>query len=163
MEHLAIMRKSWGMMEKILSGEKTIESRWYNSRRQPWNRIKAGDKVYFKNSGEPVKVKAEVAKVMQFQGLTPSRVREVLRSYGNLDGIRKADASRFFTLFRNKKYCILVFLKGARRTRPFNVDKKGFGIMSSWICVKSISQISIKDEPREIRTRSARMRKDKKA
>lgn len=145
MEHLAIMKRSWGMTEKILSGEKTIESRWYKSRRPPWNRIKAGDTVYFKDSREPVTVRAEVTKVMQFQNLDPQRVREILHTYGNLDGIRKADIPRFFALFRDKKYCILVFLKGTRKISPFNVDKKGFGVMSSWISVKSVSQISIKD------------------
>lgn len=33
MEHVAIMKKSWGLTRKILSGEKTIESRWYRFRR----------------------------------------------------------------------------------------------------------------------------------
>ncbi|MDO8559127.1 MAG: hypothetical protein Q7R84_02240 [bacterium] len=39
MEHLAIMKKSWGLTEKILSGQKKIESRWYLSKRSPWDTI----------------------------------------------------------------------------------------------------------------------------
>lgn len=31
MEHVAIMRKSWGLTDKILSGQKKIESRWYKT------------------------------------------------------------------------------------------------------------------------------------
>lgn len=54
MEHIAIMRKSWGLTSKILSREKKIESRWYNSKYPPWNRIKKGEIVWFKDSGEPV-------------------------------------------------------------------------------------------------------------
>jgi len=30
MEHVAIMRKAWGLTDKILSGQKKIESRWYS-------------------------------------------------------------------------------------------------------------------------------------
>lgn len=66
MEHLAIMKKSWKLTEKILSGEKKIESRWYKSKRVPFGRISAGETVYFKDGGEPVTIKAEVEKVLQF-------------------------------------------------------------------------------------------------
>ncbi|MBI3413268.1 MAG: hypothetical protein HY051_04265, partial [Candidatus Aenigmarchaeota archaeon] len=68
MYHVAIMKKSWGLTEKILDRRKTIESRWYKHRRTPWNKIKKGDTVYFKNSGEPVSIKTRVKKVMQFSG-----------------------------------------------------------------------------------------------
>ena len=56
MEHLAIMRKSWGLTKKILSGEKKIESRWYKSKYPPWGKIRSGEIVYFKDSGEPVSI-----------------------------------------------------------------------------------------------------------
>jgi len=42
MDHVAIMKRSWGLIPKILSGEKTIESRWYKKRIPPWNRISKG-------------------------------------------------------------------------------------------------------------------------
>ena len=38
MEHLAIMKKSWKLLPKILKGEKKIEARWYVSRVCPWNK-----------------------------------------------------------------------------------------------------------------------------
>ena len=66
MEHLAIMRKSWGLTDKILTGQKKIESRWYSVKYKPWDSIKEGETVYFKDSGGPVRIKAEVARVMQF-------------------------------------------------------------------------------------------------
>ena len=40
MEHVAIMKKSWGFIEKILGGQKTIESRWYSLKSKPWDNIK---------------------------------------------------------------------------------------------------------------------------
>ena len=81
MDHVAIVRKSWKLTDKILSGQKTIESRWYASRRAPWNRIRAGETVYFKNSGEPVTIKADVEKVLQFDNLK-AWARPVPREYG---------------------------------------------------------------------------------
>ena len=63
MEHVAIMRNSWGLLSKIISGNKTIESRWYKTKYRPWGRIKSGDILYFKDSGKPVTVKAKVDEV----------------------------------------------------------------------------------------------------
>jgi hypothetical protein len=87
MEHIAIMKKSWGLTQKILTGEKSIESRWYKTRCVPWGKIKAREFVYFKDSGEPVTIRAEVEKVMQFSGLNPGKVREILEKYGKADGL----------------------------------------------------------------------------
>ena len=45
MEHLAIMKKSWNLTQKILTGERKIESRWYKNKHTPWNKIKSGDEL----------------------------------------------------------------------------------------------------------------------
>lgn len=144
MEHLAIMKKSWGLLEKILQGEKKIESRWYKTRRLPWGKIKAGDIIYFKNTSEPVSVRAEVEKIEQHEGLEAERVKEILEKYGKDDGIPKKQLGRYYQLFKDKKYCILIFLKKAQRVFPFNVSKKGFGMMASWITVEKIKDLSVK-------------------
>lgn len=141
MDHIAIMRKSWGLTEKILSGEKKIESRWYETRRAPWGRIHAGETVYFKNSGEPVNIKAAVSKVLQFDNLTPKKVRELLKKYGKADGIEKNKEHKFFKRFKNKKYCLLIFLKNPRKIKSFEVDKRSFGMMTAWISVPKIGKI----------------------
>lgn len=170
MDHVAIMKKSWGLTEKILSGEKKIESRWYLSRCAPWDRIKTGETVYFKNSGEPVTIKAKVAKVLQFADLSPKRVKEIFEKYGKDDGLeviksqessvdivfssassektvptRSLDSFTAYQLFKNKKYCLLIFLKNPVKIKPFNIDKTGFGSMSAWISVKSVD--GIKNKP----------------
>lgn len=141
MHHIAIMKKSWGLVPKILSGEKTIESRWYQTRRAPWDKIKMGDTVFFKNSGESVRMKAEVSKVMQFSDLTPKRVKEILDEYGDNDGLEKDKIPEFFERFKDKKYCILIFLRNPQKIEPFEIDKTGFGTMSAWVTVDDISRI----------------------
>jgi len=109
MEHVAIMKKSWDLTKKILNGEKKIESRWYKAKHKPWDSIKKGEKIYFKDSGEPVRLMAEAGKVLQFSGLTPKKVKEILEKYGAADGIEKNKIHEFYERFRNSKYCLLRF------------------------------------------------------
>lgn len=142
MDHVAIMRKEWGLLPKILTGEKQIESRWYKTKRAPWNTITAGDIVYFKNSGEPVSCKATVEKVLQFAGLTPSSVRGIIRKYCRADGIEPTRLPFFSHHFQDKKYCILIFLKYPVAVRPFTIDKSGFGAMAAWLTAPSILSIA---------------------
>lgn len=141
MQHIAIMKKSWGLTEKILSGQKKIESRWYMLKCRPWDSVKAGDTVYFKNSGEPVKIKVTVSKVSQFSDLTAAKVRAILRRYGHADGIEREKIPEFFERFRNKRYCVLVFLKNPVAIQPFEIDKTGFGAMAAWMAVDDIVKI----------------------
>lgn len=141
MDHIAIMRKSWGLTEKILDGRKKIESRWYSVKYKPWDNIKKGETIYFKNSGEPVRLEAKVGKILQFTDLTPKKVKEILDKYGKDDGIEKEKIPEFYKRFKNKKYCILIFLKNPEEIRPFDIDKSGFGAMSAWITISSISMI----------------------
>jgi len=141
MEHIAIMRKSWGLTREILTGQKKIESRWYKARYPPWGRIKAEETIYFKDSGEPVTIKSEVEKVMQFSGLNPRKVKEILGKYGKDDGIGIQRIPQFRDMFMDKKYCMLIFLKNPRKIEPFEINKSGFGAMSAWICTEDINKI----------------------
>lgn len=143
MDHVAIMKKSWGLTNKILTGQKSIESRWYSVKYKPWGSIKKGETIYFKDSGERVRLRAEVGKVMQFANLTSNKVKEILDKYGGNDGLEREKIPEFFRGFENKKYCILIFLKNPREIRPFEIDKAGFGAMSAWITVNSISKIRV--------------------
>ena len=75
------MKKSWRLTQKILSGEKTIESRWYKNKSTPWDRINVGDTIYFKDSGEPVKLKAKVWKVLQYNNLNTAKIYKLSKKY----------------------------------------------------------------------------------
>lgn len=143
MDHVAIMNKSWGLTQKILSGQKKIESRWYKSKYSPWGKIHKGDVVYFKDSGEPVSIKAEVEKVISFSDLTPEKVRQILDKYGNDDGLESDKIKEFFELFKNKKYCLLIFLTNPQKIEPFEINKTGFGTMSAWLTVGNINTIKV--------------------
>lgn len=143
MEHIAIMKKSWGLTEKILAGKKTAESRWYKARYAPWDRIKSGDAVYFKDSGGPVTIKANVIKVLQFDNLNSVKIEQILAEYGKADLGADGIMPEIREYAANKNYCILIFFDNVEKIQPFEINKKGYGIMSSWITIDDINKIKI--------------------
>jgi ASC-1-like (ASCH) protein len=143
MYHVAIMRKSWHLTEKILSGKKTIESRWYRNMSRPWGMVAAGDTIYFKDTGEAVTAKATIDKVLSFENLTPQAVHELLEKYHTQDGIPTNQIEYYYELFRSKRYCLLMFLKDAVAVEPFEVSKTGFGTMAAWLCAETIEELKV--------------------
>lgn len=136
MDHIAIMKKSWGLIPKILSGEKTIESRWYQTRRKPWDSIEKGDRVFLKNSGEPVSTKAKVLRVWQFEIRNAQEAKKIIDEFGNRICLANSDPAKWG---RIPKYCILIELSKPSKIRPFSINKKGFGMAAAWICTKDIN------------------------
>jgi hypothetical protein len=155
MEHVAILRKSSGLLEKILSREKKIESRWYMARYPPWDRICAGETIYFKYAGMPVQAKAKVKAIKQYSGLTPEKVKDLWIEHARDIGVvfdkeeeknekEVGDLLKYYVASTaSKKYCILIFLDDEveRITKPFNIDKKGFGNNCAWIVIDKVSKI----------------------
>ncbi|MDD5251859.1 MAG: ASCH domain-containing protein [Patescibacteria group bacterium] len=145
MHHVAIMRPSWRLIPKIVAGEKTIESRWYLTRRTPWGMVRAGDTVYFKDSGRPVTARARVAAVEQHADLTPSRVRALLAAHGRAIGIAPADTKIFHARLKDKRFCVLIHLKDASTVAPFEIDKTGFGNACAWLTMSDIDRMRVND------------------
>jgi len=137
MDHLAILSKEKKLLDLIISGKKTIESRWYEYKRTPYQNISAGEIVYFKEVGEPVIAKALVDQVLFFDQLDEVKIRSILEKYGKHIGIPISSTSKYV----GKNYCTLVFLSKARKIEPFHINKKGFGSMAAWITVKTIEDI----------------------
>lgn len=142
MDHVAIMRKDWNLIDKIVNGKKTIESRWYKSRYAPWDRVHAGDTIYFKDSGSLITAKATVCDVKQFADYTDKQLRTLISNYGGgicfTNGFNGA-----YAWTRDKKYCILIFLENPQRVQPFAIDKKGYGNACAWMCVGDIKNVTI--------------------
>ncbi len=142
--HIAIMRKSWGLTKKILLGEKTVESRWYRHRCRPWGQIEKGDTIYFKDSGSPVAVKAQVARVEQYANLDENKRKEILAHYSHQDLGTTEIIPEILEYTKGKRYCIIVHLKNPQKVSPFEIDKKGFGAMASWLTVDDIERVKKK-------------------
>ena len=138
MDHIAILKKKW--LEKILDKRKTIESRWYTTRRAPWNTIVQSDILYFKTTGELVTATATVGRVFQFM-LSEKSPKDILLKYWKEIGIAKEEIVPWSKELQKKKYCILIELKNPKSIPAFNINKKGYGNMNAWICIDDVKRI----------------------
>jgi hypothetical protein len=135
MEHVAILKDPFFSL--ILSGEKTIESRWYKTRRVPYNNIRRREVVYLKKSGCKVSAKARASHVLFFDSLDEKKIAAIIDKYGDKIKLQQKDVTKYAGL----RYCTLIFLEDVQKIEPFAIDKKGFGNMSAWISVSSIKEI----------------------
>ncbi|OGC70242.1 hypothetical protein A2415_01060 [candidate division WWE3 bacterium RIFOXYC1_FULL_39_7] len=150
MDHVAILRKARiskndNLLGDILIGKKKIESRWYVNKISPWNQLNVGDHVYFKESGCSVTAVAVVSDVLQFENLTKESIKEILQKYGSkiAPGTTDEKLQKWGDKLINKRYCILVFLENVQKLEPFEINKKGYGISSAWLCVGKIESVRI--------------------
>ncbi len=141
MHHIAYMKKSWNLIPKILSQEKTIESRWYINKITPWNNIQPNDTIYFKNGGQAITAQAQVEKVLQFEHYTEPQLKNILETYGGNPGICFPNVNQSFQILKQKNYCILIFLKNPKAIEPFHINKTGFGNACAWITIEDVKEI----------------------
>lgn len=140
MDHVAIMTPAWKMIPKILSGEKSIESRWYQTKRAPWDRISSGDRVFFRDSGRLIGAMATVSRVWQFAIHDLSEVEGIVAEFGDRICLVESNVKMWPRL---PKYCVLIELVNPKEIVPFAVDKRGFGAGVAWMSIDSIDRIRV--------------------
>lgn len=118
--HLAIFKGGAG--ELILSGKKTVESRFSRVKNPPFGVISSGDLVYIKPSGKDIIGQFKVKKVYFFDGLTPQDIIKIKKEYG---GNMTANSS-YWSNKSNSKYGTLIFIGSFSRfiTAPLKFPKK---------------------------------------
>ena len=102
-----------------------------------------GDTVYFKDAASPVTARAIVDKVLQYDHYSENQLKEIIDEYwckGYIDFSSKAEALEYT---KDKNYCILIFLKNPEQVKPFDINKKGFGNATAWLCVNNINKIKM--------------------
>ncbi len=117
MKHVAILKQPF--FDMILSGEKTIESRFSMNKIVPFNKVSIGDEIYLKQTGKQVTAKAEVDKVQYYQ-LTPEMADQIRKDFGKQIGIDKFED---WETTRNKRYCTLIWLKNVKKISPVEVPR----------------------------------------
>ena len=127
MQHIAILKQPF--FDMVLSGEKTIESRWSMVKVAPYKKVSVGDKILLKETGKDVTATANVRKV-QFYELTPEIVEDIRIKYGKQIGTDKFEDWKS-TL--QKKYCTLIWLDEVTPVAPIKV-KRSNG--AGWIVLK---------------------------
>ncbi len=125
MEHIAILSHK-SILEKILAGQKTIESRFSRLKSLPYGQIRAGDHIFFKLSGGLILGEADAIRVEEFEDLTPDQITEVARRYEK----ELAISSDFLARKLESKFATLIFLTEVKECIPWNYKQDG---RSGWI------------------------------
>src|SRR3972149_5265007 len=124
-KHLAIMSKL--TIEAILSGKKTIETRFSQHRIPPFGYVSVGDLVYIKPPGEEIKGQFRVKKVFFFEGLLKEDMDKIFKEYGTQisTGIKEEDG-RYQAGKMSSRFGTLIFIGDSERfiTAPIKVKKK---------------------------------------
>lgn len=141
MDHVAILNKQLPWLERIKVGEKTIESRWYQHKSVPWNKIAVGERIFFKNSGELVTLCSTVSSVSFYSELTPVVIDNLVKQYASPLGLKHKEVNQFIQSIKNKQFAILIGLSDVTEIPAFAINKKGFGSMAAWLSIPNIQQL----------------------
>ena len=133
MDHVAILKDA--PLDKILSGVKTMESRWLANKSAPWGKVTVGDTVFFKRSGGDVEARAIVKDVRQYENVDERLACAIIKTHGTALAIDEKSLGQWHN--RAKTRCCLVFLEDVQPVNPFSIDKSGFGAMAAWLCVEA--------------------------
>ena len=114
MEHLAILSSKLQLFDKIISGKKTVESRWFVHRKTPYQNIFPGETIYFKEGNKFAK--AVVEKALFFE-VDDNKIKQLLTEYGDRLGV----GVEYLEFLKGKRYCTLVFIKDVQEAKPFHV------------------------------------------
>jgi ASC-1-like (ASCH) protein len=116
--HLVILKKPY--LEAILSGQKTIESRFSKARPRAFKRVLPGDRLFLKLSSGPVCATAVIAAIKNFEDLKPEKKCEIKRRYN--EQIKGSD--EYWKSKADCKYGFLVQLKDVHPIHPVRIRKK---------------------------------------
>jgi len=119
MEHLAIMDKD--TVDKILNKTKIIESRFSINKISPYHKVKVGETVYLKISGQDIVVSFIVDKVIYFDNLNKEKMKEIKAKYNKYIN---ADDS-YWKIKENSNYGTLLYIKDPKIIKPIKAFKKG--------------------------------------
>ncbi len=117
MDHLAIMTK--GYIDKILSGQKTIESRFSKNKITPFHKVNIGEKVYLQETGKNVTAMFEISKVIYYENLNENMIHKIKTEYGT----QIAADDSFWQKKKASRYATLIFINNPIKITPFKTYK----------------------------------------
>lgn len=120
MKHLAIFKGDGA--EQILSGKKTLESRFSKRKSPPFGQISQGDLVYIKPSGGDIIGQFKVKKVIFYDGLGADSIKEIRAKYAA--GLTLGED--YWKGKENSRYGTVIFIGESSRfiTSPIKLKKK---------------------------------------
>ena len=132
--HVAVLMRPY--VELLLCGEKTVECRLTQTSREPFEKIDAGDRVFFKQSSGPYRATALVDHLLFERDLSPRRIREIQRDYND---VIRGDPD-YWEGKSDAKYLSLIWLKEVEPTDrgPIIPELRG----RAWVCLHEGSGVT---------------------
>lgn len=135
-KHLAIFSKIGA--EAILSGKKTVETRFSQFKIAPFGQISIGDIVFIKISGGEIVGQFKVKQVHSFEGLEAKDLEKIFQEYGekiSLSG--KLEDQKYQQTKVSSRYGTLIFITQAERliTSPIKFKKKD---LRGWVVLDKL-------------------------
>lgn len=121
------------VIEAILGGKKTIETRFSKHRIAPFGLVSTGDLVFMKPPGEEIMGQFRVKKVFSFTGLCPEDIDKIFADFGVQIGVGDAALDEgYHQLKREASFGTLIFIGESERfiTSPLKIKKSD---MRGWV------------------------------
>jgi ASC-1-like (ASCH) protein len=135
--HLVVLKRPY--LEAILSGRKTIESRFMRTSRAPFAAVAAGDRLFFKVTSGPVCATGRVREVMTFENLTAGGIEQIKQTYND----RIIAPDRYWD--EKKRHCrrgVIIWLDRVKPIEPVWIDKKDW---RAWVVLTSQNNFGLLD------------------
>lgn len=138
MVHLVYCDDKEKVLEKILSGEKTMVIRAAAGRKIPHSRVFEGEKLYFMKKGTAkILAMAEVKSVQNFVKLTEEQIDEVLDK--NADKLNLSEKQRL--RWHKKCICLTEFQNVEEIVPPLEFERQGN--MDDWLILERIEDVLV--------------------
>lgn len=116
--HLAVGEPK--MVELILEGKKTVETRFAETRQPPFGHVEPGDIIVFKESGGPVVGVARATRAEFYSGLDQDQVLNLRWLFNDLI---QADDD-FWSRKSGARYATFIYLSEVVRVEPVRIEKR---------------------------------------
>src|SRR3989344_2137237 len=123
-KHLAILSKPG--IERILSGQKTVETRFSKHKIPPFNEVHTGDIVYIKETGKDIVGQFTVKSVISFETLQEQDWEHIKKSYAKELSLGSEDLDdKFFKTHKTSNFGTVIFISKVEQliTSPVTFKK----------------------------------------
>ena len=129
MKHLAIFKGRGA--DLILTGKKSIESRFSKRKDPPFGAVSAGDLVYIKPSGKDIIGQFRVKKVIFFDGLDIGDIKGIRKRWGQELAVDES----YWKGKEEARYGTLIFIGDSSQflTSPVKIPKKD---LRGWVVIE---------------------------
>lgn len=133
MVHLVYCDKKAKVLQKILSGEKTMVVRGAAGRKIPHSRVFAGETLYFMEQGsKKISASATVSEVFNFVKLSEEAIAETLAAQAQALNLTEEQKKRW----HRKCLCLIRFEAVRKITPPLDFDRQKN--MDDWLILEKI-------------------------